>query len=382
MSNKKLTNNAVDQRINGRSIKRIGNYINSKTKLEFQCLLESCNHIWFAEVSSVINAGNGCPKCGRRKTFEKTTRTEKEVNDILEPRQIKLISQYINNATYSDFKCLKLSCGFEWNAICRNVLNNGRGCPKCAHKLPISVEIVDEKLLAKNLKRLTKFENTQKSMQVQCLLDDHIWNATYNKLIHSDSGCPKCYGNIKHNNDSVDIKLQNENPSVVRIGDFLGKYVKILWECVDCNFQWKAQPQGIFAGTGCPQCNTAGKNEKSIYKLLKAKDINFEYQKNIKTLSSLADKNYKLDFYFPDKNTIVEYNGHQHYEPVCFGGMEFYKAERKFAIQKERDLYIDKFCKNNNIILIWIDGRIHKNKNLNKYFTKEIIPLLTYGKCQ
>jgi very-short-patch-repair endonuclease len=378
--NLKINNEIIDQRLENRAIKRIGNYINSKSKLQFQCLLENCNHIWFANVLSVTNTGNGCPKCGRKTTIEKNKRTQEEVDAILFPRLIKIISQYINNSTYSDFKCLKENCGYQWNAICRNVLNGNRGCPKCAKRLPISIDVVDSKLLAKNIKRLTEFENTQKHMQVQCLLDNYIWSATYNKIIHSNSGCPKCYGNVKHNNDSIDIKLQNENPSVLRKGNFLGKYIKILWGCVDCNYQWEAQPQGIFAGTGCPQCNVTGKNEKLIYELFKNHNIDFKYQKYIRDFSKLENKNYRVDFYLASINLIIEYNGHQHYEPVCFGGMDFSKAEQKFVKQQARDLYVKNFCVENSINLMEIDGRIYRNKKLIKFINDEILPLLNINK--
>src|ERR1700679_87553 len=43
-SNKrKLTNELVDKKIQNRKIKRIDNIVNSKVKINFQCLVENCN---------------------------------------------------------------------------------------------------------------------------------------------------------------------------------------------------------------------------------------------------------------------------------------------------------------------------------------------------
>jgi very-short-patch-repair endonuclease len=83
-----------------------------------------------------------------------------------------------------------------------------------------------------------------------------------------------------------------------------------------------------------------------------------------------------VDFYFPDKNIIIEYNGHQHYQPVRFGGISLESAEINFIRQQYRDKYLQNFCDQNNITLIWIDGRTYTYKKLESYIIETIIPLL------
>ena len=59
--------------------------------------------------------------------------------------------------------------------------------------------------------------------------------------------------------------------------------------------------------------------------------------------------NYRLDFFIPSKNLIVEYNGAQHYKPVkLFGGA------KTFHKQQERDKNVREYCKVNNIKLLEI----------------------------
>ena len=56
-----------------------------------------------------------------------------------------------------------------------------------------------------------------------------------------------------------------------------------------------------------------------------------------------------FDFYLPDNNICIEYQGQQHYYPIeHFGGKD------RFEEQVQRDLIKKEYCKNNNVILIEI----------------------------
>jgi predicted Zn-ribbon and HTH transcriptional regulator len=56
-----LTNKIVDQRLVGRPIRRIGDYINAQTKIPWACL--DCGNIWEASPTNVVNGQRGCPTC-------------------------------------------------------------------------------------------------------------------------------------------------------------------------------------------------------------------------------------------------------------------------------------------------------------------------------
>lgn len=60
-------------------------------------------------------------------------------------------------------------------------------------------------------------------------------------------------------------------------------------------------------------------------------------------------KNVRIDFFIPKINTVIEYNGRQHYEPVeDFGGV------KEFERQKERDLWVKEACLTRGYTLIEI----------------------------
>ena len=64
---KKLTHDeAVEKlKINNRNVIMLTEYINSRIKCQFKCLI--CDFIWFADSKNTINGYNGCPECGRKK---------------------------------------------------------------------------------------------------------------------------------------------------------------------------------------------------------------------------------------------------------------------------------------------------------------------------
>ncbi len=56
---------------------------------------------------------------------------------------------------------------------------------------------------------------------------------------------------------------------------------------------------------------------------------------------------FAIDIFVPSLNLAIEYNGEQHYKSI-----ERYGGEEKLKKQQERDKFVRKKCKENNIILI------------------------------
>ena len=67
---RKLTNTDIDQRLHGRAIKRIDDYINCNSKIKFQCLVEDCNHILENTPGNILR-GTRMPKMCRTAVINK-----------------------------------------------------------------------------------------------------------------------------------------------------------------------------------------------------------------------------------------------------------------------------------------------------------------------
>lgn len=102
---------------------------------------------------------------------------------------------------------------------------------------------------------------------------------------------------------------------------------------------------------GCPHCNPS-KTEKMLIDILDKYNIKYETQKRF---DGCKDK-YTLpfDFYLPDYNILIEYDGEFHYMPIRKGNMTDEDAANQLRIQKQRDEIKNKYCKENNIPLIRI----------------------------
>lgn len=102
-----------------------------------------------------------------------------------------------------------------------------------------------------------------------------------------------------------------------------------------------------YRGSGCPKCKNS-KGEKRIENFLINKNINFISQKRFSNCK--LKRELPFDFYLPDYNLLIEYNGEQHYNY----GTLFNNTFDDFLKLKHRDWLKRKFAKDNNIKLLTI----------------------------
>lgn len=130
------------------------------------------------------------------------------------------------------------------------------------------------------------------------------------------------------------------------LSPYTGVHDKIL---IDFNCGHKSNwitPNSLKSGVGCPVCNES-KGEKTIREHLKNNNISFiqEYRfDNCKYKNQLP-----FDFYIPEYNLCIEFDGEQHFE-----AFEYFGGEERFKIIQIRDNIKNNYCKENNINLLRI----------------------------
>lgn len=98
----------------------------------------------------------------------------------------------------------------------------------------------------------------------------------------------------------------------------------------------------------CPHCNTI-KGEDKISQYLLDHNIQFVSHKTYDDLRGIGGGKLSYDFYLPDFNLLIEYQGEQHERPVdVFGGV------KQFQVQQEHDLRKRKYAKEHHIELLEI----------------------------
>lgn len=361
MKSTKHTNETIDKIIKDRPLIRVDDYIGIKHKINFKCLL--CSNVWKVTPDSVINIKTNCPLC-----FGNTKLTNDELDRRL-CKDIIRIDNIINCNKKIKFKCLKCDSLFSASPLRAIAKKN---CAQCSNKEPLTNLIIDERLKSRNIQRVSDYIVGQK-IEFKCLICFNNWKSSSNKVLNRNRGCHHCNMAPRYNNDLVDTALEKLN--IKRIGDVIGDRVKISFKCEICNNIWNTRPRLVVNGHGCPECSIR-KNEKLLKSLLESNYIEFKHNFLIKKIDNTIVKNLNVDFYIPNKNIILEYNGAQHYGPIKFGGINIERAKINFIKQQDRDKYVEAFCNSNKIKLICIDGRKYQDKKLERYIKDELIPIL------
>lgn len=126
---------------------------------------------------------------------------------------------------------------------------------------------------------------------------------------------------------------------------------RVLWKCrCDCGNEkialGKTLRAGLIKSCGC-LCSLG---EQKVNQLLSHLHISFETQKSFVDLVSKLGHPLFFDFYLPDYNVLIEYQGEQHY---TYSGRGWNTYEHFLKLQ-ERDELKRQYCKQNNLKLIEI----------------------------
>ena len=236
-----------------------------------------------------------------------------------------------------------------------NHLNKKSGCPKCKNT---NKEFFNKvKLLFNNKYDYSEsiYINSRSKIKVICNIHGYFDIIAQNHLL--GWGCNKCLENKKSELLKIDLlnrmsiihnnKYEYEFPKIVK------SYSIIKIKCPVHNWYNQSINCHLYKECGCPKCNIS-KGELYINKLLKNNNIEFLYKvknglKNIKEL--------EFDFYLPNNNLYIEYNGRQHYESI-----EYFGGDKQLNKQIENDNLKINWCKLYNYELLIIKY----NENIEK----------------
>lgn len=122
----------------------------------------------------------------------------------------------------------------------------------------------------------------------------------------------------------------------------------VCWNCIcDCGNQIVVRSASLTSGNtqSCGCLISSGEFE--IGQILQKLDIDFKRQFTFQDCK--YEKALRFDFYLPNYNTCIEFQGKQHYVPVAYFG-----GEKYFEIRQKRDDIKRNYCIKNNIHLVEI----------------------------
>lgn len=102
---------------------------------------------------------------------------------------------------------------------------------------------------------------------------------------------------------------------------------------------WQVMPGNFLQGSGCPFCNNS-KGEAKIKLWLETNSIKYITEAKFDNLKSI--RHLRFDFYLPDHNIFIEYDGIQHFEPASFSGkLDIEYLERIKNHDKLKDNFVN-----------------------------------------
>lgn len=331
------------------------NYINNRTKVIITCPI----HGDFEQVPYSHLNGHGCAKCS---AIERGSKSRITLDKFIEICNKKFNNKY----DYSKVKFnspldkITIICpihGEFKQTVHDHLYNSKYGCPKCGreHGKLLQQDSIQDFINKANQVHNFKYNysksiynGSKNKIEIICPIHGSFWQIPNSHLC--GKGCPKC----GYENNSYSKEEWIEKVSYFHNNKY--NYSKVNYVNWETPVTIICPKHGEFQQTphshtryGCPLCNSS-KGESIIQFYLDKNNIHYIYQYKINIDNNINSSGYAyIDFYLPDYNLFIEYNGKQHYVPI-----EYFGGEINFNRQYMRDNYIRNYCKNNNIRLLEI----------------------------
>lgn len=266
---------------------------------------------------------------------------------------------YIGNHSKLLFKCTKESCLEEFSMTWHNVYA-GQECPYCVGRRAGKLNNL-EYLRPDLMKEWDYLKNKINPNEITIASNEKVWwickncKRSWESFIYSrtleNKGCQKCSAEklglnnrkaaeefVKEVFDAVESEY-----SILSEYETSNKKVKVIHNL--CGHTWDVNPVAfISGGTRCPKCRFT-KGENNINRWLSKNNILFDAQKKFSNCK--LKRILSFDFYLPDYNLCIEYDGILHFE-------DKFNNPEEFKLTKKRDKIKTKYCKDNNINLLRI----------------------------
>ena len=237
--------------------------------------------------------------------------------------------------------------GHDWETRL-DTFKSGKGCPYCSGK-KLTYIFVKNYIENEGYRLLSKEFKKSKEKLNMCCDKGHEFNMNFDNFKQGQR-CPICYLSSK----KLDYSYVKENIEIdgykLLSKEYLGGKNKLEMECPK-GHKFNMRFDQFQQGKRCPHCNES-KGEKKISEYLSSNNITYIAQYRYE---DCKDKiTLPFDFYLPDYNTCIEYDGEQHFKPQDFAGKGEEWATNNMLETQRRDRIKTQYCKNNNIKLIRI----------------------------
>ena len=211
---------------------------------------------------------------------------------------------------------------------------------------------------------LVNYVNQRVKVKIKCPkhgIFEQLPRSHYN----NKSGCPFCDISHKSNSDEFIKKsiLLHKDSYIYDKVEYLNAIKKVIIICKK-HGDFLITPNNHLRGKGCPICKLSY-GEREIKNILDNKNIEYIRQKFFK--DCIYKRHLKFDFYLPNYNLCIEFDGEQHFKKF-----RFEINNDNLNIRKMKDKIKDEYCRIKNIHLLRIKYDDNLNVKLNDYLVNNV----------
>lgn len=228
-------------------------------------------------------------------------------------------------------------------------IRQGKGCPKCARKIKNQKQTKDTAKFVGEAKKIhgdrydyskAEYVRSDKKLIIICSKHGDFNQKPSDHLF--GYGCEKCAveetGKLIRKSVDEFIRqakeVHGDHYDYSKV-EYVNSTTKVKIICPKHGI-FKQTPDTHIKDRGCPVCSES-KGEKRIRKFLKTQEFKFKAQHAWEDCR--LERLLYFDFYLPEINSVIEYHGKQHYEPV-----EIFGGEERFKLQQLRDKIKKDYC--------------------------------------
>lgn len=210
----------------------------------------------------------------------------------------------------------------------------------------LPVEEVVKRIEAKGIFKVIStegYKDTNSFLKVACLRYGHT------QMIGAENGmigrgCKRCRNHRDESDVQADIdQIYGEGVYQLQ-GEWISRSSRSTWLHVSKGHTFTCQGNSMYRGYGCQLCNGGHAGVNLLERYLQELGYTYEKEKSFKRL--LGDFKHRLpfDFYLPDLNLIIEYDGRQHFKhEEYFGTVERFKKRQEYDLRKVNYLHTKKY---------------------------------------
>ena len=324
-------------------------YKNGETKVCIKCP----QHGHFYQTPANHLSGSICPKCAMKNRIDKKNLTTeifiKRSNLIHGEGKFDYSKTVYKKAR--DKVCIICYVHGEFYQLAISHLS-GLGCKKCdtdQRRLKVSEFINRANKLHGNKYTYDaiKFKCVRDLITIKCPVHGNFLQNVDAHL--AGHGCPRCA--YINNRSAITSNTEEFIGKAKKIHGYLYNYFEVDYiksnkkVCIICNIHGKfyQKPNLHLAGHGCSICK-ASKGEIAVKNWLEKNKINFYPQYSFPDFKSKRGRLFEFDFFIPDKNLLIEFDGEQHFRPVQFHGLSINRANLIFERAQYNDSLKNDYC--------------------------------------